>query len=78
MRFEINKLTEGIRFNNSIYHYKVEGVPKYVICFKGQFVHFRFWIQIIIWERKRTIYMVFLKKLVIMIEAKTTSNLICY
>ena len=78
MRFEIKKLSEGIRFNNFIYHYKVKGVPKYVICFNGPFVHFGFWIQIIISERKRKIYMGFLKKLVIVIETKTTSKLICY
>ena len=33
-RFVINKLSEGIDFNNLTYHYKVKSAPKYFIRFK--------------------------------------------
>ena len=34
-RFELNKLSEGIDFNNLTYQYKGKSAPKYVICFEG-------------------------------------------
>ena len=37
-RFVINKLSEGIDFNNLTYHYKVRSDPKYSIRFKGPLI----------------------------------------
>ena len=37
-RFVINKLSEGIDFNNLTYHYKVKSDPKYFIRFKGPLI----------------------------------------
>ena len=34
-RFEIDKVSEGIIFNNLIYYYTSESAPKYFVRFKG-------------------------------------------
>ena len=36
--FEINKLSEGIDFNNLIYHYTGKSPPKFFVCFKGPLI----------------------------------------
>ena len=36
--FEINKLSEGIDFNNLTYYYKSKCAPKYFVCFKGPLI----------------------------------------
>ena len=37
-RFGINKLIEGIDFNNLTYHYKGKSAPKYFIRFTGPLI----------------------------------------
>ena len=37
-RFEMNKLSEGVDFNNLTYHYKDKSTPKYFTCFKDPLI----------------------------------------
>ena len=38
-RFEINKLSEGIDFDNLTYYCASNSAPKYFVCFKGPLVY---------------------------------------
>ena len=37
-RFDINKLSEEIYFNNLTYYYTGQGAPKYFVRFKGPLI----------------------------------------
>ena len=37
-RFEINKFSEGIDFNNLTYYYTRKSAPNYFVCFKGALI----------------------------------------